>query len=128
MKIHLTSQNFIAALASYNILNSNSVHNRIQGNIIHLAAGDATDMQVIIYHGIESSLRLTHVKPPDLSTGRELFEVSIYCSEADPRESRFNHLINIICRRMGFHLAQLFKDNPLLPCHPVLYLAHIITG
>jgi hypothetical protein len=29
---------------------------------------------------------------------------------------------------MGFHLAQLFKDNPLLPRHPVLYLAHISTG
>ncbi len=85
-------------------------------------------MHVIIDHGIESSLRLTNVKPADLSARRELFEVPIYCSEADPRESRFDHLKNFIRRRMGFHLAQLFKDNPLLPCHPVLYLAHIITG
>ncbi len=77
-------------------------------------------MSVIIYNGIESSLAFNHVKPADLSAGRELIEVSIYSSEADPRDSRFNHLIHIVCRRMGFHLAQFFKDNPLLFCHPLL--------
>jgi hypothetical protein len=125
LKIHITTQNLIAALRADNILNSNGARSRIQGNIIHLTAGDASNMRVICHHGIESSLSVTHVKPPDPPTRRELIEVSIYCSEADPRESRFNHLVDIVCCRMGFHLTQLFKENPLLLRHPLLSRAHM---
>lgn len=85
-------------------------------NIIDAVALDAVDMIMVGRIPVKPFLSATDLQFLDYAGLGKDFQVPVHCCQTDPGQFFLDPLVQFICRRVGFALAQFVENDLALMC------------